>query len=45
MEGKSKISVAAKDFPYVEFMDKELMTLALLEQLRGGDDDSLVEKF
>ena len=36
--------MAAKDFLYVEFMDKELMTLALLEQLRG-DDDSLVEKF
>ena len=34
----------AKDFPYLEFMDKELMIPVLLEQLRG-DDDSLVEKF
>ena len=34
----------AKDFPYLQFMDKELMTSTCLEQLRG-DEDSLVEKF
>ena len=34
----------AKDFPYPEFMDKELMTSAYLVQLRGDDED-LVEKF
>ena len=34
----------AKDFPYSKFMNKELITPALLEQLRG-DDDYLVENF
>ena len=43
-ERKSEINVLAKDFPYPEFMDKELMTPTLLEQLRG-DDSGLVEKF
>ena len=31
------------DFPYLQFMYKELMTLAYLEQPRGGKD-GLVEK-
>ena len=44
LEGKSEISVLAKDFPYPEFMDKKVMIPALLEQLRG-DDDGLIEKF
>ena len=39
-----EISVLAKDFPYSELMDNELMTPALLEQLRG-DDDNLEENF
>ena len=42
--GKSEINVLAKDFPYSEFMDKELMTLAYLEQLQD-DDNGLAEKF
>ena len=33
-----------KDFPYPEFMDKELMTPATLERLEGDEDD-LVAKF
>ena len=44
LEGKLDISVLAKDFPYPEFMDRELMTPALLEQL-WADDDGLEEKF
>lgn len=44
MESKSEINVLANNFPYPELMDKELMTPAYLEQLRG-DDDGLVEKF
>ena len=31
LEGKSEISVLAKDFFYPEFMDKELMTPTLIE--------------
>lgn len=41
---KSEINVLARDFAYLEFMDKEIMTLACLKQLRG-DDKSLVERF
>ena len=44
LEGKSEISVLAKDFPYPKFMDKELMIPALFEQL-WGDDDGLTDKF
>lgn len=44
LEGKLEVSVLAKDFPYPEFMDKELMTPILLEQLQG-DDEHLAKKF
>ena len=30
---KSKVNVLAKNFPYLQFMDKELMNLVRLEQL------------
>ena len=33
-----------KEFPYPEFMDKELMVPTLLERLEG-DDENLVAKF
>ena len=33
LEGKSEISMLANDFLYSEFMDKELMTPAILKQL------------
>ena len=32
-----------KSFPYLQFMDKELIILACLEQLQGNLDD-LLEK-
>lgn len=33
---KLEINVLAKIFPYLQFMDHELMTLACLEELWGG---------
>lgn len=44
LEDNSEVNVLAKDFPYPQFMDKELMTPSYLKQLRG-DEDSLVDKF
>ena len=44
LEAKSEVNVMTKDFPYPEFMDKELMTPAALERLEGDEDD-LVAKF
>ena len=44
LEAKSEVNVMTKDFPYPEFMDKELMTPATLERLEGDEDD-LVAKF
>ena len=41
--GKSKLNTLNKDFPYKEFVDWELMTLATLEAFHGDEDD-LVEK-
>ena len=42
-KGRSEVNVLAKDFPYPQFMDNELMSLACLEQLKGDEDD-LVDK-
>lgn len=36
MENKLEINVLVKNFPYLVFMDKELMTPTCLEQLPGG---------
>ena len=44
LEGKSEFYGLAKDFPYPEFMDKELMTPTLLKHLQSNDD-SLAYKF
>lgn len=41
--GMSELNALAKDFPYQEFMDRLLMTLATLEQFLGDKDD-LMEK-
>lgn len=41
--GMSELNALAKDFPYQEFMDRVLMTLATLEQFLGDKDD-LMEK-
>ena len=43
-KAKSGLNVLDKSFPYLQFMDKELMTLAYFEQLQG-DKNGLVEKF
>ena len=43
-KAKSKLHMLAKNFAYPQFMDKELMAPACLEQLQGNEDD-LVEKF
>ena len=37
----SEINVMEKSFPYLQFMDKELMTPAFLERLWGNSDDIL----
>ena len=36
VENKLEINVLVKNFPYLVFMDKELMTPTCLEQLPGG---------
>lgn len=38
LENKSEISISAKNFPYLEFINKELVTLVIFEQLQGNDD-------
>ena len=40
LEAKTKMNILAEDFPYPEFMDKDLMPPTCLEQL-WGDEDSL----
>ena len=44
LEGKLETYVLAKDFLYLEFIDKELMTPTLLKHLRVNDDN-LADKF
>ena len=41
--GKSELNILAKDFPYKEFMDQELMAPTTLVAFHGDEDD-LVEK-
>ena len=41
---RSEYHVMEKEFPYPEFMDRELMVPALLERLKG-DDENLAAKF
>ena len=41
---KLEYHVMEKEFPYLEFMDRELMVPALLERLEG-DDENLAAKF
>ena len=41
--GKSELNPLAKDFPYEEFMDRVLMTLATIKQFHVDEDD-LMEK-
>ena len=42
--GNSKDNVLGRTFPYPEFMDKSLVTLAVLDQI-GNDPDGVVDKF
>ena len=44
MKNKLETNVMAKDFRYLEFMDKEFMISTTLEWLQGDDED-LVAKF
>ena len=41
---RSEYHMIEKEFPYPEFMDRELMVLALLERLKG-DSENLAAKF
>ena len=44
LESRPEDNVLTRDFPYPEFMDKALVTSAVLNQI-GGDDDSIVDRF
>ena len=44
LESISEDNFLAKDFPYLEFMDKALVTPAVLNQI-GGDDDGIMDRF
>ena len=43
-ENRSEDNVLARDFPYPEFMDKALVTSAVLEQIKS-DDDGIADRF
>ena len=44
LENRPEDNILARKFPYPEFMDKAVVTSAVLDQIRG-DDDSIMDRF